>query len=305
MPRGLTLLTMRREGQDRLAAKTEKGILDVVEASRLLQMYAPTTLDDLLQHEDGPSVQALITAALGSGRAQAAFLNEETLEFGPLVSRPGKIFMVGANYGKHAAEVGGKPRTEAETGLFTKFYPSLNRHKGTIKLPVRVTKQCDYETELLVVMGKTADNVSEADALSYVAGYAIANDFSARDLQFGAAGAANLGTMFAKSLDGFFPIGPYFVGADLVGDPMKLKLETRVNGEVRQSASTDDMVFGPHKLISAISRYVPLRPGDIISTGTPEGVILGMPKDKQVWLKPGDKIISRIEKLGELRFSLV
>ena len=110
--------------------------------------------------------------------------------------------------------------------------------------------------------------------------------------------------MLGKSLDNFGPIGPYLVTADLVGDANALKIECRVNGEVRQSSNTADMVFNCASLVSYISRHFTLKPGDIIFTGTPEGVIAGYPKDKQVWLKAGDRVTSTIEKLGELAFTL-
>ena len=110
--------------------------------------------------------------------------------------------------------------------------------------------------------------------------------------------------MIGKTNDGFAPIGPYVVTADLVGDPNALKIECLVNGEVRQSSNTNDMVFNSAQIISYTSKLFTLEPGDIIFTGTPEGVIAGYPKDKQVWLKPGDQLVTRIEKLGALEFKL-
>ncbi len=147
---------------------------------------------------------------------------------------------------------------------------------------------------------RQARNVSEADALDHVAGYAIGHDFSARDLQLETGGQ----WMVGKTLDGFAPIGPYFVSADLVGDPNNLAIETRVNGEVRQSDNTRNFIFNTQTMIAYMSRIFSLEPGDIIFTGTPSGVILGMPKEKQVWLKAGDRIESSIEKLGVLKFDL-
>jgi 2-keto-4-pentenoate hydratase/2-oxohepta-3-ene-1,7-dioic acid hydratase in catechol pathway len=149
-------------------------------------------------------------------------------------------------------------------------------------------------------MGKEARNVSEADALSCVAGYATGNDFTARDLQLETGGQWLLG----KTPDQFAPLGPYMVTADQI-DPDNLKLECRVNGETRQSSNTSDMIHNNRKLVSYVSQYITLRPGDIIFTGTPEGVIQGKPKEKQVWLKPGDKIACSVEKLGELTFDLI
>jgi 2-keto-4-pentenoate hydratase/2-oxohepta-3-ene-1,7-dioic acid hydratase in catechol pathway len=185
--------------------------------------------------------------------------------------------------------------------LFNKFNNSLAPHNGVIRLPPReVSYKFDYETELLVVIGRHARNVSEAQALDAVAGYCTANDFSARDLQLETGGQ----WMIGKTLDAFAPIGPYFVSAVRVGDPNNLKIETHVNGEVRQSSSTSDFIFNVQQVISYISRHFALEPGDIIYTGTPQGVIQGMPPEKRVWLKAGDQVVSTIEKLGKLSFTL-
>lgn len=298
LARGLTLLTFRAQGQDRLGAKTAKGILDVAQAAALLGMYAPATLDDLLQQEDGPSVQAVVEAAVAGTAAQAAFRPEDGLEYGPLVSRPDKVVCVGLNYRKHAEEIGSP--IPQDPVLFNKFNGSLNRHKGTVKLPVDLATNFDYEVELVIVMGKTASRVSEADALSYVAGYATGNDFTARDLQNGRGGQ----WMVGKAIDGFAPLGPYLVTAEQV-DPDNLAIECRVNGETRQSSRTSDLIFGTRTMVSYISDYFTLKPGDVIYTGTPQGVIQGMPTAKRAWLKPGDKLACSLESLGELTFDLV
>ena len=141
--------------------------------------------------------------------------------------------------------------------------------------------------------------MSEADALNYVAGYCTGNDFSARDLQ-----TLTSQFMIGKTHDGFAPLGPYMVTSDLIPDPNNLRLETRVNGEQRQDWNTNDMIFNCRQLISFASKMMTIKPGDIFFTGTPQGVIFGMPKEKQVWLKAGDKIACSLEKLGELRFEL-
>ena len=298
MARGLTVLNIRRNGEDHLGVKTDKGILDVQEAAKALHLHAPANIDDLLQHEDGPSLNALADAAMKSPSARSAFIKEEGIEYGPIVTHPEKIVCVGLNYRKHAQEIG-QPIPK-EPVLFSKFNTTLNRHNGTIKLPVNVAKKFDYECELVIVMGKEAHNVAEADALSYVAGYCTGNDFTARDLQLETGGQWLIG----KTPDQFAPLGPYMVTADQV-DPDNLKLECRVNGETRQSSNTSDMIANCRHMISYISRHITLRPGDIVFTGTPEGVIQGKPKDQQVWLKAGDKIACSLEKLGELRFELV
>jgi 2-keto-4-pentenoate hydratase/2-oxohepta-3-ene-1,7-dioic acid hydratase in catechol pathway len=298
MARGLTLLSLRRNGECRLAAKTIKGIVDVNEAAELLRMHAPATMDDLLQNEDGPSLNAVVAAALESSAAQKLFFKEERLVYAPVVTRPEKIICVGMNYRRHA-RASGLPIPKQPV-LFNKYNSALNCHNGTIKLPVGSAKKFDCEVELVIVMGKEAKNVKEADALSYVAGYCTGNDFSARDLQMDTGGQ----WMIGKTPDQFAPLGPYLLTADQV-DPSNLMIECRVNGQTRQSSSTRDFIFNSRQLISYISRYITLKPGDIIFTGTPEGVIQDKPKDKQVWLRPGDRIACSLEKLAELRFELV
>jgi len=298
MARGLTFLTMRSNGEFRLGVKTGKGVLDITEAATLLHMYAPPTVDDLLQNEDGPSLNALVEAALRSSSSEKAFLDEKSITYGPVVTRPGKIVCVGLNYRRHAKEV--NLPIPQQPVLFSKFNNTLSAHDQDIKLPVEVAHKFDYETELVIVMGRGARNVSEADALSHVAGYCIGNDLSARDLQFDTGGQWLAG----KTLDQFAPLGPYLVTADQI-NPDKLKIECRVNGEMRQSSNTDDFIFNTAQIVSYISRLITLSAGDIIFTGTPEGVILGYPKDRQVWLKAGDTIACSVEKLGELRFGLI
>ena len=297
LARGLTLLTICRNHQYRLAVKTTRGILDVPDAARRLNIFAPATMDDLLQNEEGPSLSALVDAALCSGAADQAFCDEAQIEFGPVVTRPEKIICVGLNYLRHAREV--NMAIPKQPVLFNKYNNSLSAHKGTIKLPVEVAGKFDYEVELVIVMGKKAKNVSEQDALSFVAGYSTGNDFSARELQFDTGGQ----WMVGKTLDQFAPLGPYLTTADQV-DPDKLKIECRVNGETRQSSTTDDFIFNCGQLIAYISRHMTLQAGDIIFTGTPEGVILGCPEEKRVWLKAGDEIACSVEKLGELKFRL-
>jgi 2-keto-4-pentenoate hydratase/2-oxohepta-3-ene-1,7-dioic acid hydratase in catechol pathway len=297
MARGLTLLNMRRNGETRLGAKTDKGILDVPEAGQLLRLHAPRDMDDLLQNQDGPSLNTLLDAAMKSSAAGSAWIKEDSVEYAPLVTRPEKIVCVGLNYRKHAQEIG-SPIPKAPV-LFSKFNVALNRHNGSIKLPVDVAKKFDYEVELVIIIGKEAHNISDADALSCVAGYCTGNDFTARDLQLETGGQWLIG----KTPDQFAPLGPYMVTAEQI-NPDNLKLECRVNGETRQSSNTNDFIFNCRQMISYISRHITLRPGDIVFTGTPEGVIQGKPKDQQVWLKAGDKIACSLEKLGELRFDL-
>ena len=296
MPRGMTFVTIRRGQEQSLGIKTDRGILDVRKAEATFKQKAPTTIDEVFQRGGGPALQRLVEKAQ-AGKANGFFLSEDKIEFGPCVTTPEKIICIGLNYRRHAAETG-QP-VPALPILFNKYNTTLNSHRGVIKVSQEAAEKFDYEVELVIVMGKVARNVSEADALSYVFGYCTGNDFTARDLQ-----SRSSQWMLGKTLDSFAPIGPYLVTADQVPDPNALKLECRVNGEVRQSSNTSDMVFNCRSLIAYISKYFTLKPGDIIFTGTPEGVIAGYPKEKQVWLKAGDKLTSAIEKLGELQFTL-
>ena len=202
MARGLTWLTMRRQGQFRLGVKTDRGILDAPEAAKRLGVRAPGTIEDLLQDEDGPSLNAVVQAALNPNVAPPVFIKQEEVQYGPVVRRPEKIVSAGhnyRNYRRHAKEV--NMAIPKQPVLFSKFNHVLSPHHGAIKLPFEVAKKFDYETGLVMVIGKTAKNISEADALSYVGGYCTANDCSARDLQLEAGGQWLVG----KTLDLFAP----------------------------------------------------------------------------------------------------
>jgi 2-keto-4-pentenoate hydratase/2-oxohepta-3-ene-1,7-dioic acid hydratase in catechol pathway len=297
MPRGMTLLTIHVDGEHRLGVKTTSGVLDVKRAAAYFKMPAPTTMDDLLQNGKGGLLKNLVHAAANT-KSKNFVLIEDQIEYGPVVMSPEKIIMMGFNYKRHAAET--HTPIPPNPVLFNKYNNALNRHNGVINLPSDVATKFDYEVELVIVFGREAHNVSEQDALDYVAGYCTGNDFSARDLQ-----TLTTQYMIGKTCDGFAPIGPYFVSADLVGDPNNLRLETRVNGEQRQDWNTNDMIFNCRQLISFASNIMTIKPGDIFFTGTPQGVIIGKPKEEQVWLKKGDKIACSVEKLGELKFSLV
>lgn len=298
MPHNLKLLSIHHpDGTETLGAVVQGGVVDIRAAAQKLGIHAPLTLDDLLQHGNADRVSRVISGSANSG---VPLVKEADIKHGRLFAKPGKIICVGLNYREHAKEIGApEPRVPP---LFNKYNNALAGQHCTIKLPpADVSVKFDYETELLIVMGKACRNVTEGEALEYVAGYCTSNDFSARDLQMELPAGQ---WMIGKTLDNFAPIGPYFVSADLVGDPNALKLQTWVNGELRQSSNTSDFIFNTQQIIAYISRHWTLEPGDIIFTGTPQGVIAGKPKDQQVWLKAGDEVVSSIEKLGELKFTL-
>jgi len=290
--RGLTYCNLRTG----LGVKQGANILDVAAAGQQLKVPVPASTDEVIagKHIDG--LRKVVQAA-----PKNAMIAEKDAKFRPCITDPEKIIMLGFNYRKHATEV--KVPIPTAPVLFNKYNNSLSAHQGTVPLPTKMAKKFDYEVELQVIMGKTARDVSEADALNYVFGYATGNDFSARDLQL-RDGRQGSQYMIGKTPDGFMPIGPYLVGAEIVGDPQNLKIECRVNGEQRQSSNTNDMIFSVAKIIAYASSIFTLKPGDVFSTGTPEGVVQGKPEAEQVWLKAGDKVACSVEKCGELRFEL-
>ena len=296
MPRGMTLINMRRGEAYGLGVKLPGGVLDITAVAEALALPAPSDMDDLLQNGRGAELRAVVDAA--GGRSDF-LLDEAKIAFAPLVTRPEKIIMMGFNYQRHAEETG--TPIPKNPPLFNKYNNALNHHGGTIKLPTAAAREFDYECELVIVFGRECRDVSEADALDYVAGYATGNDFSARDLQ-----TLTSQFMIGKTSDGFAPLGPYLVSSDLVKDPNNLRLETRVNGVQRQDWNTNDMIFNCRQLISFASKVMTIKPGDIFYTGTPQGVIFGekIPRDQRAWLKPGDEIACSLEGLGELRFRL-
>src|SRR5690606_3111052 len=148
----------------------------------------------------------------------------------------------------------------------------------------KYSNELDYEAELGIVIGKSAKGVHKEDALNYVFGYFVANDLSARDLQF-----KSSQWLLGKSIDGYLPIGPYLVTKDEINNPNNLKITCKLNGEVRQDSNTSDMIFNCEEIISYTSRFITLEPGDIIITGTPEGVIMGDPEEIREWIKPNDE----------------
>jgi 2-keto-4-pentenoate hydratase/2-oxohepta-3-ene-1,7-dioic acid hydratase in catechol pathway len=297
LPKGLTFATLRRPEGMSLGIRTDRGILDVAAAEKDFAERVPTSISDVFRgHGDVAGLHRLIGKARANASADRYFIAEDKAQFGPCVTDPEKIVCIGLNYRRHAAETGNPiPKMPI---LFNKYNSALNCCGGSIAVSKEKAEKFDYESELVIVIGRTARNVSEADAGNYIFGYCNGNDFTARDLQ-----SRSSQWMLGKTLDGSGVIGPWLVTADQV-DGDNLKIEGRVNGEVRQSSNTSDMVFNCRQLVSYISDYMTLRPGDIIFSGTPEGVIAGYPKDKQVWLKPGDRIVTSIEKLGELHFTL-
>jgi 2-keto-4-pentenoate hydratase/2-oxohepta-3-ene-1,7-dioic acid hydratase in catechol pathway len=291
---GLTLCNLAHGGSPSLGVRTPKGILDVRRAAKARRLAVPATTDEVLRGVGTANLLALVSEA---GKA-SALVAEKDARFAPAVTSPGKIIMMGLNYRRHIAEV--KAPTPTSPMFFNKYNCALNVHRGTIRLPTQVAKEFDYEVELVVVIGAKARDLEPAQALQAVWGYCTGNDFTARDLQ-----RKTSQFMLGKTPDGFAPLGPWLVSADQVPDPQNLKLECSVNGQVRQSSNTGDMIYSCADLVSYASKHFTLEPGDIIFTGTPEGVIAGKPEAERVWLKAGDHIACEVGNLGRLEFDLV
>ena len=245
------------------------------------------------------SGDALLPESLDTLRhVNAGSLREvaDEVRLGPCVGGVGKFICIGLNYSDHAAESGMK--MPVEPILFMKATSAVCGPNDNIIIP-RGSKKTDWEVELGVVIGKPAKYVTEADALSHVAGYCVVNDVSERTFQLEGTGQWVKG----KSADSFGPIGPWMVTADEVPDPQNLGLWLEVNGRRYQKGSTSKMVFGVSYLVSFISRFMSLQPGDIISTGTPPGI--GMGQTPPVYLQPGDRVRLGVDGLGEQRLFVI
>ncbi|WP_100011603.1 fumarylacetoacetate hydrolase family protein [Lentibacillus sediminis] len=269
----------------RLGVKTDNGIVDVQKTAAKAGVSAANSVDEVITRgaEGIEQLRQVIETANET-------IPEEEVTYAPAVQTPGKILCSGANYRAHVAEA--KLNVPDNPIYFPKFRNSLAAHQEDV-IPPEVTTEVDYEVELAVVVGKQAYNIPQEEALDYVFGYAVGNDLSARDLQF-----RNSQWMYGKAIDKFAPLGPYLVTADEVGDPQTLDLKCSVNGELRQNSNTSKMIFTVAEMISDLSKIMTLEPGDVLFTGTPEGVIVGM--EEKNWLKPGDEIVCEIEKVGRL-----
>ena len=208
------------------------------------------------------------------------------------ITAPSKVISVGANFRNHIKETGLTVPTEPRS--FGKFPNALIGHRDAIRYRRRDTKQVDYENELMIVIGRTCRDVKAKDALKYVLGYSVVNDITARDHQFG-------GDQYSrcKSFDTFMPVGPWIVDTSEIPDPQNLAIRTRVNGTEVQNNSTADHLFSCAEIIEFLSRYMTLEPGDMITTGTPEGV--GWGRTPQRFLQHGDILESEIVGIGTLR----
>jgi len=246
---------------------------------------APATMTELIAggNDTLAEIEAHVDAASEAARDLAS------VRLGPCVSDPEKILCVGLNYRAHAIESG--MAIPEHPVLFSKFNNALAAPGDAVDITGLV--KVDYESELAVVIGRTTKNVSVDDALDAVFGYCNANDLSEREMQL-RTGQWLLG----KTIDGFLPIGPYLVTRDEVPDPQDLPVKGWLNGELRQDSTTADMIFTVAEIISYASRVMTLKPGDVIITGTPFGVIMGM--ETPVWMQSGDEYTVQVGDFGRL-----
>lgn len=277
----MRLVTFAAEGCPRAGVMTEEGVVDAWAAlgdpdrASLRDLIATERLSDL-EHAISEGTDPVV--------------DPDGADLLAPIPDPDKIICIGLNYRAHAEETG--QEIPAAPTIFAKYRNALTGHGATVTLP-EAGRKCDYEAEVAFVIGKRARNVPTGEALGYVAGYTLLNDLSARDLQ-----GLTLQWMPGKVFDGAAPCGPALVTPDEAGPHDAIGITMHVNGEERQSSSTGDLIFPVPELISTLSRWMTLEPGDIISTGTPSGVGLGM--KPRVWLEDGDELVVGSPQLGEL-----
>ena len=286
----MKLVSFISENKEQLGAVTDKGIL-LLSGGKAPGTSDAATIADMFGSPDRFSQANAFLSGYG-GDPEARLLPESDVVYLPCIPNPGRIFCVGLNYRKHAIETD-SPIPDFPV-IFSKFSDCVAAHRDVIPLPVH-SSQVDYEGELGVLIGKETFQVAPDDALDSVFGYFVANDVSARDFQL-----RTSQWLIGKTCEKFCPIGPYVVTSNEIANPNSLRIQTMLNGHLVQDSNTSDMIFDCKNIISYISSFLMLKPGDIILTGTPEGVILGKPESERVWLKPGDNVTISIEGLGTL-----
>ena len=279
----MRILTYRKGGADRAGVQTDAGILDAAGALG----------------EEAISVRELLASGRLAELGAAAEEGHDTLpaeeaELRPPVPDPSKIVCIGLNYRSHAEEAGVEP-PEVPT-IFAKFPNALTASGTEVSLPASSDK-VDYEAEVAFVVGRRCRDLTPDQAVDAIAGFMLLNDLSARDLQF-----ATPQWMPGKVFDGSAPCGPALVTPDEAGGHDAISFQLELNGERMQDATTSDLIFTAPELLSHLSGWMTMEPGDIVSTGTPSGV--GSVRDPRVWLKAGDEILISSPTLGELRTRL-
>ena len=299
----MKLVTFEHNGRVSYGVMADDRIVDMSAA----WPDGPGSLQAALEAGDGTMER--IAERTASAEAAACVPADAVKLLAPLPSPP-KIIAIAGNYAKHIKEsrldkgLTADPHSDTTPRPFLMPSTCIANPGDTVAWPA-YSREIDYEAELTIVIGKTAKDVSPAEAADYIAGYTIANDVSARSVTFAEGRAVRPWDEFydwlnGKWADGFCPIGPTIVTADAIGDPRDLPIRLTVNGEVRQNANTRDMIFDVYEMVSFLSHLMTLTPGDLIATGTPEGVGMGT----GTFLNAGDEITATIEGIGELTVTL-
>jgi 2-keto-4-pentenoate hydratase/2-oxohepta-3-ene-1,7-dioic acid hydratase in catechol pathway len=289
----MKLVTFRKNSKVSCGVLTNNGIADLTDTFLSVKQIIAGSF------ENTKKIQNIVEKT-------TKFIDPSAVQLLAPIPEPGKILALSGNYAKHIIEVGLKlgltasPRKTTVPRPFLKPNTVINHPNSVIPWPV-YSKEIDYEIELAVVIGKTAKCVSPNEAKKYIAGYTIANDISARSVTFKEGREKRPWDEFydwlgGKWADGFLPLGPCIVTADEIDNPQNLQMTLKVNGQIRQNANTSDMIFNVYEIVSFLSYMMTLEPGDIIATGTPEGVAMATGN----FLKAGDKIECTIEKIGTL-----
>lgn len=302
----MKLVTFTQNGVTRIAALEGEKVVDLhaafkaklesegkLRAAQIAEAYVPADMTEFLQggiESFGYAKEAIDFALSNSESAVPLVFEKSQVKIGAPVLKPAKIFAVGHNYREHILEMGRE--LPSHPVVFAKFGNTIIGPQDDIPF-YPISEQLDYEAEFAFVIGKRAKNVPEEDALDYVAGYAIANDVTYRDIQ-----RRTLQWLQGKTVDGSLPMGPWMITSDELTDPSGLEMVLTVNGEERQRTNTANQVFSVQYLVSFLSNLATLEPGDIVITGTPGGVIQAM--DPQVWLKDGDLVRIEVDKVGVL-----
>ncbi len=295
----LKLVHYVKNGTVRVGVVHNDHISDLIEMAKapdITPLREATTIDQVLS----TGLLDVLAATRIKSTGYAGEFPIESVTLRSPILNPEKILMVGMNYLSHNAQQNTKPPSEPY--FFTKFRNALIGPNDPVLIP-KISIKADWEAELAVIIGKIGKNILRKDAMEYVAGYAVSNDISFRDLQFStrsdsAAAALGMNWVKGKGLDSSFPLGPCLVTRDEITDPHNLEISLTVNGEIRQHSNTHEMVFKIDTLIEYVSAGMTLKPGDIISTGTPEGVAAFT---DQKFLKNGDVVEARISGIGALR----
>lgn len=277
----MKLATFDHNGKDEIGIVTENQV-QIIQGPGM-----PSSMLELIQ--GGDEILKKVWAGFNGGNFKSYPVSEA--HFQAPISNPRKIMAIGHNYMDHIREQNAP--VPAYPILFAKYPTSIIGPDETIAWDEQLTKQVDIEAELCVVIGKKARHVKEENALDFIFGYTILNDISARDLQYG-----DKQWVRGKSLDTFCPLGPVIVTADDIPDPQALHLNSRINDFVMQDSSTKEMIFSVKYLIAFLSRAFTLEPGDLIASGTPNGV--GHYRKPPIYLKDGDLVTIEVEKIGKL-----